>query len=70
LTIPTLIRDLKITEVSSVDRGAGVGVRVVLMKRDTQKEAGVQTVTIEKMATVDSDELDRRGVVIHLDVEM
>lgn len=32
---PHILKDLTIGEVSSVDRGAGEGVRVVLMKRDT-----------------------------------
>lgn len=32
--MPTLLKDLVIREVSSVDRGAGEGVKVVLMKRD------------------------------------
>lgn len=32
--MPRLLKDLQINDVSSVDRGAGVGVKVVLMKRD------------------------------------
>lgn len=32
--MPTVLRNLKILEVSSVDRGAGEGVKIVLMKRD------------------------------------
>lgn len=36
--MPRLLKDLKITEVSSVDRGAGRGVKVVLMKRDDDSE--------------------------------
>jgi hypothetical protein len=37
-----LLKDLQINDVSSVDRGAGVGVRVLLMKRDeTNQEATV-----------------------------
>lgn len=32
--MPSILRNLKILEVSSVDRGAGEGVKVVLMKRD------------------------------------
>lgn len=38
--MPRLLKDLKITEVSSVDRGAGRGVKVVLMKRDDDSEEG------------------------------
>jgi hypothetical protein len=36
MTSPTLLRRLKINEVSSVDRGAGEDVHVVLMKRDDE----------------------------------
>jgi hypothetical protein len=32
--LPRLLKDLQINDVSSVDRGAGVGVKVMLMKRD------------------------------------
>jgi hypothetical protein len=32
--MPTLLKDLRINEVSSVDRGAGEGVKIMLMKRD------------------------------------
>lgn len=34
--MPSILRNLKILEVSSVDRGAGEGVRIVLMKRDAE----------------------------------
>lgn len=34
--MPRILRDLKITEVSSVDKGAGRGVKVMLMKRDDE----------------------------------
>ena len=36
--MPSLIKDLEITEVSSVDRGAGLGVEVMLSKRDKGSE--------------------------------
>lgn len=36
--VPHILRNLKILEVSSVDRGAGEGVRIVLMKRDDAKK--------------------------------
>ena len=32
--MPTLLKDLRINEVSSVDRGAGEGVKIMLMKRE------------------------------------
>lgn len=35
-SVTRILKDLIITEVSSVDRGAGEGVRVMLMKRDAQ----------------------------------
>lgn len=35
--MPRLLKDLQINDVSSVDRGAGEGVRVLLMKRDGDK---------------------------------
>lgn len=36
--MPRILKDLVITEVSSVDRGAGEGVKVLLMKRNTSGE--------------------------------
>ena len=39
--MPRLLKDLKINDVSSVDRGAGEGVRVVLLKRDDQTTEGM-----------------------------
>jgi hypothetical protein len=38
--MPKTLRDLKITEVSSVDRGAGEGVQVKLVKRHGRDDAG------------------------------
>lgn len=35
---PRILRHLQIDEVSSVDKGAGIGTRIVLMKRDTGTE--------------------------------
>lgn len=35
--MPRVLKDIRITEVSSVDRGAGEGVKVMLMKRDDPK---------------------------------
>jgi hypothetical protein len=35
--MPKILTQLKITEVSAVDRGAGEGVRILLMKRDTDE---------------------------------
>ena len=37
--MPTLLKDLKIKEVSSVDRGAGEGVQILLMKREAEADA-------------------------------
>jgi hypothetical protein len=37
--MPTLLKDLKIHEVASVDRGAGEGVKIMLMKSDAEIEA-------------------------------
>jgi formate-dependent phosphoribosylglycinamide formyltransferase (GAR transformylase) len=42
--MPTLIKGLTITDVSSVDRGAGEGVKVMLMKRQS-KESDMDTIT-------------------------
>jgi hypothetical protein len=36
--MPTMLRNLKISEVSSVDRGAGEGVQILLMKRADEAE--------------------------------
>jgi len=36
--MPTMLRNLKISEVSSVDRGAGEGVQILLMKRADDAE--------------------------------
>lgn len=44
--MPRLLKDLVIDDVSSVDRGAGVGVKVMLMKSANTREAPVQTVTV------------------------
>src|SRR5262249_21158073 len=35
--MPRILRNLKITEISSVDKGAGDGVRIVLMKRHDER---------------------------------
>ncbi len=37
--MPALLKDLKISEVSSVDRGAGEGVKIMLMKSDAEIDA-------------------------------
>src|SRR6516164_3483477 len=36
--MPRVLRNLKIIEVSGVDKGAGRGVRIMLMKRDDDKQ--------------------------------
>ena len=40
--MPRLLKELIINDVSSVDRGAGEGVRVMLMKRDAPLPAEVE----------------------------
>lgn len=48
--MPRILKDLKISEVSGVDRGAGEGVRVVLMKRhDQQQEIEMTEADIAKL---------------------
>lgn len=49
--MPRVLKDLKISEVSGVDRGAGEGVRVVLMKRhdDQQQEIEMTEAELAKM---------------------
>lgn len=53
--MPNLIKDLKINDVSSVDRGAGRGVKVMLMKRDKQEAEMPQTIGIEDVRKAYSD---------------
>src|SRR5262245_40947573 len=43
--MPRLLKDLRINDVSTVDRGAGEGVEVVLMKRDQQEGKMQQDLT-------------------------
>ena len=47
--MPRILKDLKITEVSSVDRGAGEGVRVLLMKRDETPSTGAVEMNPEEI---------------------
>jgi hypothetical protein len=58
IPIPRILKDLVISEVSSVDRGAGHGVQVVLMKRDETQERQSMTL-IER---VKKSNLSRAGV--------
>jgi hypothetical protein len=44
--MPRVLRNLKIREISGVDRGAGVGVKVVLMKRAEEEEPMSTVVTV------------------------
>jgi hypothetical protein len=41
---PRILRNLKINEVSGVDRGAGKGVKVVLMKRDDSEDQLIEAI--------------------------
>lgn len=51
--MPRLLKDLTISEVSSVDRGAGRGVKVLLMKRDATTATGeVEMTTAELEAAI------------------
>jgi hypothetical protein len=49
-----ILRNLKINEVSGVDRGAGRGVKIMLMKRDTQEDTMTPqtTFTVAKSANM------------------
>ena len=42
--MPRLLKELSISEVSSVDRGAGHGVRIMLMKRDNPGETTMDVI--------------------------
>jgi hypothetical protein len=46
--VPTRLRDLKIHDVSSVDKGAGHGVKVLLMKRDRRETTMASIESISK----------------------
>jgi hypothetical protein len=45
-----VLRNLRINEVSGVDKGAGRGVRIMLMKRDEPQETDMNTEAIAKIA--------------------
>lgn len=49
----TVLRNLKILEVSSVDRGAGEGVKIVLMKRDADADEDLKKEIAAKAAAED-----------------
>lgn len=49
--MPRVLKDIKISEVSGVDRGAGEGVRVVLMKRQTEGDVDMTPAEIAKMVS-------------------
>lgn len=52
--MPRILRNLKINEVSSVDRGAGEGVKVMLMKRAKPLAFDVQITTLDVMKFKDA----------------
>lgn len=58
------LRDLMITEVSSVDKGAGEGVKILLMKRDAQKDADVIDFTAVLKATRDARQVTDQGALV------
>jgi hypothetical protein len=53
--MPRRLKNLRITEVSGVDKGAGEGVRVVLMKRAEEEEPMSTIVDVIKSLTTMSD---------------
>lgn len=58
---PSLIKDLTITEVSSVSRGAGEGVKVLLMK--VHRQGAAEEVLRRSIASIDDDDPDRAEFV-------
>jgi membrane protein involved in colicin uptake len=52
--MPRVLKDIKINEVSGVDRGAGEGVRVVFMKRRDNQQQEID-MTPEQIATLVAD---------------
>lgn len=50
--MPRILKDLQINEVSSVDRGAGLGVKVLLMKRDGAKPGDIEMTKEELDAAI------------------
>jgi hypothetical protein len=65
--LPKLLKDLQINDVSSVDRGAGRGVKVMLMKRDAEAEkrkADLQKFNTESdKAKSAANVIDMRGLL-------
>jgi hypothetical protein len=53
--------NLKIDEVSSVDRGAGEGVRIMLMKRDAAREAAIDAYLKREFSDAERKELEAKG---------
>jgi hypothetical protein len=49
MTRPKILRRLRINEVSSVDRGAGEGVKIVLMKRDPSSSISRTAMTFDEV---------------------
>lgn len=63
--MPRILKDLTITEVSSVDRGAGEGVHVLLMKRDVPvtKTGEIQMTDAELQAAIKKSAEDAAATV-------
>src|SRR6516162_10895995 len=55
-----LLRNLRINEVSAVDRGAGEGVKIVLMKRDDEPPDARSKGPLEKWERAQRREAERR----------
>jgi hypothetical protein len=59
MDMPRLLKNLTIDSVASVDRGAGVGVKVLFVKRDDKQEQEMQTLdgVVEAFAKVSKVDL-------------
>jgi len=62
--MPRILRNLRIDDVSSVDAGAGKGVRVVLTKRHSDVSDAVRALDMSIRSIVDDDDVvDKRAAV-------
>lgn len=62
--MPRLLKDLQIDDVSSVDRGAGEGVRVMLMKRHEQLPAEVEEYLKREFSASERDAAASSGAAL------
>ena len=58
---PKILTQLRIDEISCVDRGAGDGVKIVLMKRDDPKETPPRTIEHLQERSKHAHQLDIRS---------